>query len=165
MVSIPSISARRLGLILTMFVKRSSWAFLRLFPKNLLSSIGRISRTSKRCPRYFRASSSDGPEVWDRRRGHYLMSELIHFVDAGLFFCAEDVIRNKAMLFNCLVLNQGEHKLIYDLETLKRMLETVGFRDVVAYPYTYSDDSMFKGMDNHGYLYIGEVSLCIEATK
>lgn len=93
--------------------------------------------------------------------------KVVEQADADMiaFFCAEDVIRNKAMLFNRLVLNQGEHKLIYDLETLKRMLETVGFRDVVAYPYTYSDDSMFKGMDNHGYLYIGEVSLCIEATK
>ena len=39
---------------------------------------------------HVRASSSDGPEVWDRRRGHYLMTELIHFVDAALFFCGPD---------------------------------------------------------------------------
>lgn len=64
-----------------------------------------------------------------------------------------------------MLINQGEHLVCYDFESLKALLQVAGFLDIKQYSYNISDEQIFKGIDDHGYQFTGGFSLCVEATK
>jgi predicted SAM-dependent methyltransferase len=55
----------------------------------------------------------------------------------------------------CYVINHmfkdHKHQFIYDYETLRAILEDLGFRDVVRYKPAESDDPVLRGVESHGH--------------
>jgi predicted SAM-dependent methyltransferase len=80
-------------------------------------------------------------------------------------YCAQEPLATPAVAFNTLMFNGTEHRFVFDEKTLSELLSEVGFSDIRFYPYNQSEDPRFAGIDDHGYAFIAQLSLAVEATR
>ncbi len=80
-------------------------------------------------------------------------------------YCEGEPLTTPAVAFNTLVFNGTEHRFIFDEKTLSELLSKIGYSDVRFYAYNQSDDTLFEGIDDHGYAFIAQLSLAVEATR